>query len=223
MDVSLLVFCKAPIPGQVKTRLATGIGAQAALAAYRAMVANVLAAVDASGLPSVVYYTPARERDAVRGLCGPHRTCRPQTPGGDLGARMAAAFRETLARSDGAVLLGSDLPLVTGPVLAQAARALATHDAVLGPATDGGYWAIGFTRQGFCPDVFTAMPWSTPDVAALTRARLDAAGRASALLPELPDCDRPEDLSLLAGPPWRDRLAGTPFGRFLATLPGRTV
>lgn len=222
MDVRLLVFCKAPLPGRVKTRLAAGIGDAAALAAYRAMVAGVLEAADASGLPTILYYTPAGELEALRRLCGPDRTCRAQSDG-DLGARMAAAFTATLREADAAVLLGSDLPLVTGPLLARAAQALAGNDAVLGPATDGGYYALGLSRAGYCPEIFTDMPWSTATVASLTRARLAAAGKSLALLPELPDCDTPEDLARLAAPPWRARLDGTPFGRFLARLPDRTV
>ncbi|EFL49276.1 Protein of unknown function DUF2064 [Solidesulfovibrio fructosivorans JJ]] len=223
MDVRLLVFCKAPLPGRVKTRLAAGIGDAAALAAYRAMVANVLGAADASGLPAIVYYAPAEELPAARELCGPDRTFRAQAEG-DLGARMAAAFTATLREADAAVLIGSDLPLVTGEVLTRAARELAGNDAVLGPATDGGYYALGLTRAGYCPALFTDMPWSTATVAALTRARLAAAGKSLALLPELPDCDTPDDLrTLLAAPPWRRRLEKTPFGRFLASLPAVTV
>ena len=222
MDVHLLVFCKAPLPGTVKTRLAAGLGAQKALDAYRAMVADVLAAADASGLATTVCYTPPNAQDAVRELCGPDRLLRPQADG-DLGARMAAALADALARADAAILVGSDLPLLTGALLAEAAARLATCDAVLGPAEDGGYYAVGFTRQGFCPEIFTAMPWSTSRVAALTRRRLDAAGRRVALLPVLPDCDTPEDLARLAAPPWRLRLAGTAFDRFLECLPARGV
>jgi rSAM/selenodomain-associated transferase 1 len=228
MDVRLLVFCKAPLPGTVKTRLAAGIGAQNALDAYRAMVADVLAAADASGLATTLCYTPAGGQaapdvqNAVRELCGPDRLLLPQTDG-DLGARMAAALADALARADAAILVGSDLPLLTGALLAEAAARLTTCDAVLGPAEDGGYYAVGFTRQGFCPEIFTAMPWSTSRVAVLTRRRLAAAGRRVALLPVLPDCDTPEDLARLAAPPWRLRLAGTAFDRFLKRLPARGV
>ena len=125
-----------------------------------------------------------------------------------------------------ALLIGSDLPLLTGRLLRQAAALLTENQAVLGPADDGGYYLIGFTRAGYLPDVFRNMPWSTPAVAAVTLARLADAGRATALLPPLPDCDVAADLTRLAGAPLRERLAGTPFGRFLASgsfraVPGR--
>lgn len=219
METRLLVFLKAPLPGQVKTRLAAGVGKEVALAAYRAMAANVLDAADASGLPTTIHFAPAGELAAVEDLCGQARHFRPQAAG-DLGARMAVALTEAFAEdARAALLVGSDLPLVTGDLLAQAATRLATADAVLGPASDGGYYAIGFTRAGFCPDVFVGMPWSTPEVGARTRAVLRAAGRRLALLPELPDCDDAADLLRLAASPWRERLAGTPFGLFLAGLP----
>ena len=213
---ALLVMVKAPQPGRVKTRLAAAIGNAAALCAYQAMVANVLSAVDACGLPATIVYTPEADREAVAELCGPARRWQPQAPG-DLGMRMADALSRAFA--DGAqkaVLIGSDLPLLTPPLLRQAVHILATRQAVLGPAADGGYWLIGFRREGFLPDVFTDMPWSTPAVAALTLTRLAAAGRTRGLLPTLPDCDTPADLARLAGPPWRERLEATPFGRFLA-------
>ena len=69
MDVRLLVFCKAPLPGTVKTRLAAGIGAQNALDAYRAMVADVLAAADASGLADSVRASRLLLGGAAWGIC----------------------------------------------------------------------------------------------------------------------------------------------------------
>jgi rSAM/selenodomain-associated transferase 1 len=214
---ALIVMAKAPLPGRVKTRLAATIGPDAALAAYRAMAATVLAAADASGLPTTIAFAPATTEghDAVTGLGGPTRRYVPQASG-DLGARMAHALEQALAEgAQRAVLVGSDLPLLTAGLLRRAEAALKSHGTVLGPATDGGYWLIGCTREGFVPTIFTDMPWSTPAVAALTLARLTAAGRTTRVLPELPDCDEAADLARLAGPPWRERLAGTPFGRFL--------
>ena len=212
---ALLVMVKAPLPGLVKTRLAAAIGDDAALAAYRAMVAAVLAAADASTLPTTIVYAPAGARDSAAGLCGEGRAYRAQAPG-DLGARMRAAFDQIFADgAEAALLVGSDLPLLTGELLRRAARELTAHPAVLGPADDGGYYLIGFTRAGYLPDVFGDIPWSAPDVADLTLARLAGAGRDAALLPRLPDCDDAAALARLAAPPWRQRLDGTPFGRFL--------
>ncbi|WP_245611402.1 TIGR04282 family arsenosugar biosynthesis glycosyltransferase [Solidesulfovibrio alcoholivorans] len=219
-DVRLLVLLKVPLAGLVKTRLAASVGAQAALAAYAAMARNVLAAAAASGLPTTIYYAPAGERARMEAFCGPGAQLFPQA-GGDLGARMEDAFSRAFAAGAGKTLLvGGDVPLLDGPLLRQGAAALSGAQTVLGPALDGGYYAIGFTRPGFAPQVFADMPWSTSAVCARTRERLALAGRTVALLPELPDCDTADDLGRLARPPWRERLAGTPFGAFLAGASG---
>lgn len=220
---ALSVMVKAPLPGQVKTRLAATIGDDAALAAYRAMAATVLAAADASGLPVTVSYAPAEHLAPVAELCGPGRRYAAQAEG-DLGARMAGALATAFADgAEAALLVGSDLPLLTADLLRQAARELEANQAVLGPAEDGGYYLIGFTREGYAPEIFYDMPWSTPTVAATTLARLAEAGRSVALLPRLADCDAAADLFRLAAPPFRERLAGTPFARFLAGRPVRKV
>lgn len=217
--VSLHILAKAPLPGLVKTRLAAVCGDERALAAYRAMAGNVFRAARSSGLPATVHFAPDDARAAMAGLCGPEFRLTPQASG-DLGARMAAALAGAFAAGDAAALLiGADLPLLTPALLLQAANALEKKPAVLGPAQDGGYWLIGFTREGYAPEVFADMPWSTAAVAGLTRARLAAAGRDAAELATLPDCDEAADLARLAGPPWREALGGTPFGQFLAAAP----
>ena len=219
MDIHLLLFIKAPLPGLTKTRLAASLGQALALEAYRAMVGNVLLAADASELPVTLYYAPADARPAVVGLCGADRAYQPQAAG-DLGERMAAAFAHAFSQqAEGALLIGCDLPLLTGELLKDGASRLRWADAVLGPASDGGYWAIGFTRSGFCPAVFEDMPWSTGAVGARTAVKLCMAGRRMELLPGLSDCDEAADLVSLSAPPCRSRLSGTPFGFFLSGLP----
>ena len=88
----------------------------------------------------------------------------------------------------------------TARYLRDAADRLTDHDAVLGPAVDGGYTLIGLRR--FEPSLFDAMPWSTPQVLALTRERLHAAGLRHAELAPLHDIDEPADLVHLNGPAW---------------------
>ncbi len=220
MAARLLVMLKAPRPGLVKTRLAEAVGDGAALGAYVAMARNVLAAAAASGLPVAVWYAPAGERALMEDFCGPGAALFPQAEG-DLGARMADAFERTFAAgAASALLVGGDLPLLDGPLLARGAALLGQAGAVLGPALDGGYYAVGFTKEGFAPEVFADMPWSGPEVFSRTRERLARAGRRTAFLPELPDCDTADDLRRLAREPWRGRLAGTPFGAFLAARDG---
>ena len=122
--VSLHILAKAPLPGLVKTRLAAVCGDELALAAYRAMAGNVFRAALASGLPATVHFAPGDAQASMAALCGPGFRLSPQAPG-DLGARMAAAMAGALAAGDAAALLiGADLPLVSAPLLLQAAQAL---------------------------------------------------------------------------------------------------
>ena len=96
----------------------------------------------------------------------------PQT-GDDLGERMEQAFVRVF--SEGfreAILIGSDIPGLSSGTVQEAFASLAGHDAVIGPANDGGYYLIGFTRRAFYPEIFHSMPWSTPAVFRETLGRL---------------------------------------------------
>jgi hypothetical protein len=118
---------------------------------------------------------------------------------GDLGARLARVFERLLARHAGALAIGSDCPDLTPPTLRDALKALAGAEAVLGPAADGGYWAIGLTRPE--PELFRDVPWSTSRVAAVTRRRLARRRTVVRELPMLRDVDRFDDLAAWAHAP----------------------
>jgi glycosyltransferase A (GT-A) superfamily protein (DUF2064 family) len=110
--------------------------------------------------------------------------------------------------SSRAVLIGSDIPDLPESILSEAFRSLDDHDAVLGPARDGGYYLIGFRRDTFVPDVFRGIEWSTDRVFAETRRKLEQATRSVYLLPEWSDVDTPEDLRDL-----KERNEGTAFAK----------
>jgi rSAM/selenodomain-associated transferase 2/rSAM/selenodomain-associated transferase 1 len=192
---TLLVFAKAPVPGRVKTRLARTIGDDAATAAYRALAERTLATAAAARRAGVVgavelWLDPESDPAAI----APWRTHYGVTiatqAGDDLGARMRNALRTSLARGAPALLIGTDVPGYDIGYLAHAAAALERHDAVLGPAEDGGYVLIGVSRD---IDAFGGVPWSTPGVMAATRARLAAAGASHVELPPLWDVDTHDD------------------------------
>jgi hypothetical protein len=116
--------------------------------------------------------------------------------GEDLGARMDQAFRAIFARGYQRVLVvGTDLPSLPGACYTQALGLLADHDLVLGPSLDGGYYLIGLRRS--VPELFVGMPWSTDRVCALTRAKAEALGLKTGLLPTWRDVDTIEDLLAL--------------------------
>jgi rSAM/selenodomain-associated transferase 2/rSAM/selenodomain-associated transferase 1 len=113
---------------------------------------------------------------------------------GDLGERMARAFRETFhAGMDRVVLMGTDIPEITGPILRAAFEKLGSADVVLGPARDGGYYLLGL-RQAV-PQLFVDVPWGTDKVLERTRSIAHDLGLSVMLLDTLADIDRPEDLN----------------------------
>jgi hypothetical protein len=130
-------------------------------------------------------------------LFGGGRKCFPQH-GADLGERMRNALLQAFDFGYRKVLLiGSDLPDLPADIIAGAFDALERHDAVVGPAGDGGYYLIGFTPSGMLPVAFDDMPWGTGEVFDRTVEALRANGRRVHLLCEWNDIDTVDDLDEL--------------------------
>jgi rSAM/selenodomain-associated transferase 1 len=180
-SVAVIVLAKAPVPGRVKTRCCPPCTPQQAAALAEAALADTLAAVAA---------TPARRRVLVLdGEAGPWLPAGVQVVaqrGAGLDERLAAAFDDV---GGPALLIGMDTPQVTSASLGNAACRLMEPgiDAVLGPAADGGFWAVGLRRAD--PRAFLAVPMSRPDTGARQLARLRDGGRRVALLDALVDVD----------------------------------
>ncbi len=191
---------KAPVPGRVKTRLCPPLAPEQAAALALAALEDTLAAAEEC--------TAERRVVALDGEPGawlPHGfELLPQGPGA-LAERMEAAFA---AAGTPALMIGADAPQVTPALLDACLGALADHDAALGPAADGGYWAIGLRRP--VSGVFDGVPMSEPGTAAAQRARLAELGLSVAELPALRDVDTIEDVGAVA--------AAAPGGRFAAAV-----
>ena len=186
----LIIFVKAPRPGKVKTRLAAGLGEAAACAAYCRMVA-VLRERLASLTAVSLCFSPADAAEEVRPWLHPGWELVPQSAG-DLGERLHQAFAGALGRGDQrVVVIGSDSPTITQSDIELALEALDSHDLVLGPALDGGYWLIGLRQLQ--PRLFHNMTWSTPTVLRETLERAGTAGLSVKLLRELDDIDTAAD------------------------------
>ncbi|TPG72071.1 TIGR04282 family arsenosugar biosynthesis glycosyltransferase [Hymenobacter nivis] len=196
----LLVFAREPVLGRGKTRLAAGIGAAAALAVYRELLALTAAAVAGAQVPATVWLAEA-PAGAGAGT-DPHQP-RPEWPGhpwrvqpaaAPLGARMAQAFAEAFAAGAGRVaVIGTDCPGLSAALLRQAFDQLQTHDVVVGPADDGGYYLLGMNRLH--PKLFANKAWSTATVLPDTLADAARLGLRVAQLPVLHDIDSAEDLA----------------------------
>ena len=201
----LLVFAREPVLGQVKTRLAAAIGPAAALAVYRELLHHTAAAVAAAGLPTTLWLAEAPAPPAAPAQPRPNWPGYPwhvQPPAADLGARMAHAFAEAFAAGAAAALvIGTDCPGLTAGHLGEAAAALATHDVVVGPATDGGYYLLGM--KTLHQELFAGQQWSTATVLADTLAAAARLGLRVAQLPALADIDTAADLAA-----WRGEAGG---------------
>jgi len=193
-DGRILVFAKAPVPGEVKTRLAVHIGKQAAAVLYERLLRDTVGLALGSGLAAVELHVASQIRHPlfVSLADGQAVEVRPQT-GGDLGQRMCNAITSTLRTADFALLIGTDCPAMTADYLQRACRQLDAGSAVvLGPAEDGGYILIGART---CDErLFKDIPWSSDRVLQLTRARLQALKLPYTELDTLWDLDRLEDL-----------------------------
>jgi rSAM/selenodomain-associated transferase 1 len=192
----LIMFVKYPTPGQVKSRLAAALGNREAALVYKFIAERLFCAVaplsKAAGYAMAIAYAPADAGEDIRSWLGPGMQLMPQS-GEDLGERMRNAFSEGFDRGYTKIIMfGSDCPAVTSDLINEALHKLDSHDAVIGPATDGGYYLIGLRRSA--PELFTGIDWSTELVLRQTIERCNAAGLRYMLLPELRDIDRMEDL-----------------------------
>ncbi|RPD48571.1 glycosyltransferase [Hymenobacter sediminis] len=187
----LLLFARPPELGRVKTRLAADIGAEAALAVYRQLLTYTRGVAGPVAAHKIVWLAEAGPAADLTDWW-PGFEQQPQPPG-DLGQKMEAAFAYSFARQATAVvIIGTDCPGLTTEHLEAAFEALATHDVVLGPATDGGYYLLGM-RQ-LWSSLFQNKAWSTATVRAATMADVEHLGLRLHLLPELSDLDTGADL-----------------------------
>ena len=182
----------------MKTRLAPLLGAEGAALLHAALAERALSTAAASRIGEVELWCAPDAGHPFFAGCAErfHAVLRAQ-PGGDLGARMGAAFQRAHAAGRSLIVIGSDCPALTAQDLRNAADALATHDAVFAPAEDGGYVLVGLSRP--VAGIFDGIPWGTERVMEQTRARLATAGARWKSLRMLWDVDRPEDYARLQG------------------------
>jgi glycosyltransferase A (GT-A) superfamily protein (DUF2064 family) len=200
--VQILVFAKQPVPGRVKTRLCPPCTPEQAAAVAAAALDDTIAAVTA---------TPARRRTLV--ISGSYRTppdwavCTQR--GSGMAERLAAAFADTALPGVASVLIGMDTPHVTPQLLAEVAGGLADADAVLGPADDGGWWALALAQPRHAA-ALRGVPMSTSYTAVLTAAALRRRGLTLRWASQLSDVDTVTDAWTVA--------QARPRGRFAAAV-----
>jgi hypothetical protein len=232
-QTALVIFAKAPIPGQVKTRLCPPLTPDEAATLHGSFVLDTLerTKIAAAKLtlpidrylacaPSAthVFFKIMEERQGVKLI---------DQVGDDLGGRMNQAFATLFERGYRQVLLiGTDVPTLPLDHFKQALTSLENHDLVLGPAIDGGYYLIGLKRP--IPELFVDIPWSTDQVLRLTQEKAVRLGLTTALLDPWRDVDTLADLQALmkactaeAKTPKHDRVFSSRTGSVLQALAKR--
>ena len=184
---TLVLFAKYPVPGYAKTRLIPALGPEGAANVHRHLTERTVATLLTSGAPVEIRFAGAEER-AFRDWLGDTPALVVQAEGG-LTERLVDA-----GRGSPHIFFGADTPDLTTGIVRAAIEALSSHDVVIGPAEDGGYYLIGMTTAR--PELMTDMAWSTPAVFPETMRRCEAEGLSVARLPKLSDCDTPADLAL---------------------------
>jgi rSAM/selenodomain-associated transferase 1 len=193
---------KLPVMGRVKTRLACEVGQSRAIGFYRATAAAVLARLARDRRWQTILAVAPDEAHASRAWPLPlARVCQ---GAGDLGVRMQRIF-DCLPPGP-AIIVGTDIPAIQPAMVFTAFQQLGSHDAVFGPAEDGGYWLVGLKRRPSVLRPFAGVRWSSANALADTRANLSR--YRVAMVERLRDVDNAESLLL----------AGAGFGRRIVPL-----
>jgi len=199
---ALVIFAKAPIPGEVKTRLCPPLTPDEAATLHGSFVLDMLErtklAVATLQLPfhrylacapssDLVFFKIMEERQGVRLL---------DQVGEDLGRRMHCIFLDLFAKGyEQVIIVGTDVPTLPLSVYQEAFAMLGRSDMVLGPALDGGYYLIGLKQPA--EQLFTGVPWSTDQVLAVTQQKAKALGLSVGLTTLWRDVDTITDLQTL--------------------------
>lgn len=186
----LMIFVKNPEKGKVKTRLAKSVGDLEALLVYKKLLYYTVQV--ASGVPvsrQIWYSSFIDYKDSIDQGVFEKRL----QEGDDLGARMKKAFARAFDEGfDRVLIIGSDCPGLTEEVILNAFNVLDSHQVVIGPSEDGGYYLLGMRK--FIPDLFVDVNWSTETVYEKTVETVKNLGLSYSTLPVLNDIDTAADL-----------------------------
>lgn len=193
----IILFAKYPQKGMVKTRLAKDIGEHAAVSIYKNFITDVLAMIRQVNADLRIYYYPPGYEKKFKQWLGSTYTFYPQR-GCDLGEKMKNAFASCFnAGYKKTLIIGSDTPDISPALVNRAFTLLNTHDTVIGPSHDGGYYLLGLKNTFFFPEIFRGIPWSTSQVFKKTISILKKKKTDPCILPAHRDVDTAEDLAYL--------------------------
>ena len=189
----LMIFAENPEPGKVKTRLARTLGDNKALYIHLKLLEHTHAVAEKVDADKVIYYS---DRIEEFGVLDYYKFPKELQKGDSPGARMNSAFGHSFAMGYAKVIMvGSDCHELSDEIISTAFKNLDDHDAVVGPAKDGGYYLIGMRRH--YPHVFRDKSWTAEDVLLDTILDFKKLKLSYVLLPALRDVDEVEDLGEL--------------------------
>lgn len=193
-DTAILVFCKAPVAGQVKTRLMSDLTAEEAADIHIMLSHRILALLSASMLcPIQLWCSPDSKHPFFKKCTDKYSLTLREQRGMDLGERMHHAIRTTLQTFSKVLLVGCDCPSITLDDFDSAIKALNNnHDVVFAPAEDGGYVIVGMTQPN--PTLFLNMTWSNESVFRISQNRAKQLGLSVYETSMQWDVDTVEDL-----------------------------
>lgn len=187
----LLIYAKPPRMGLAKTRLARSLGSATEGRRIAMMtLARTMRAAQGGAWTPVLYTAPDSALTESLGGIWPATLERRSQGKGDLTQRLNKGLNE--APPGPVLFIGADAPDLSPALIRRAIRSLQTHDAVFGPATDGGFWLFGLKKSARTRSPFEAVRWSGPHAMADVRANLPKRTRV-AELPTLIDIDEAED------------------------------
>ncbi len=191
MKHALLIFAKNMVSGHVKTRIAATMGNEAALAVYQSLLSHTIKVTNYLPFDKTVFYSSSIE---ANDLWNNEIYKKQIQSGSDLGSRMQNAFEHSFEEGNAAVaIIGTDCFEITSAIIMDAFAWLQTHDVVIGPATDGGYYLIAMKQMHRY--LFQDIEWSTSEVLKNTLAICDKLNLSFHLLPPLSDVDTEVDLT----------------------------
>lgn len=187
----LIIFAKNPELGKVKTRIAKTLGNEVALAIYFQLLEHTKAQTkDLEAVEKVVYYSESLEADD---LWSSGEFDKRVQKGGDLGERMYNAFKDAFNEGcESVCIIGSDCQEISQQNIEKAFDQLCNHNAVIGPAQDGGYYLLGMNELSSL--FFKGKNWSTDEVFVSTIEDFEREKMTYAELPVLNDVDTEKDL-----------------------------
>jgi rSAM/selenodomain-associated transferase 1 len=196
MKSVLVIMAKVPLPGEVKTRLASILSPEGAAELARCFFLDSMDLTQSVlDCEAVLAYSPDDADEYFREACKKIGVLVPQGEG-DLGQRMQRVFTTLFDQGYSRILLiGTDVPTLPLSHLQEAFSVLEEHPVVIGPSLDGGYYLLGL--QTMVPEIFEDIDWGTEQVLHQTVERLSERDIQAGVLPLWYDVDTLEDLDFL--------------------------